>query len=338
MMSLAVRGLRKVFSSGHLLNRSHAVAVDGVDLEVRRGEVVALVGESGSGKTTIGRIMVGLLDATEGAVTLDGADLAGMRAEARTAFRRDVQMVFQNTQNAFNPRRRVIQILSDPLRIHHLASGSELRDRAADLFTQVGLEPAMLDRFPHEFSGGQRQRINIARALALSPGFLVADEPVSALDVSVQAQILNLLARLRSEQEMGMLFVSHDMRAVSFLSDRIAVLYRGRLVEVGTRDAVLSRPAHPYTRALIDAVPTIGGGRSRLDRVAELGEATGAPSEQGCNFRDRCPLRRELGDPAICETTRPELAGEPGVQEAACHFSRPGDGPVDLPLMERTAS
>lgn len=333
MSALEVRGLRKEFTSGHLFGRSHAVAVDDVTLAVQRGEVVALVGESGSGKTTISRMMVGLVEPTAGEVIVDGTDFSSMRGAAKSAFRREVQMVFQNTQNAFNPRRRVVQILSDPLRIHGLAKGAQLRNRAAELFSLVGLEPAMLDRFPHEFSGGQRQRINIARALALSPGYLIADEPVSALDVSVQAQILNLLSKLRSEQNMGMLFVSHDMRAVSFLSDRIAVLYRGQLVEVGTRDRVLSAPAHPYTRALIDAVPAIGGGRSRLDRVAEIGEAVEAPSGRGCNFRDRCPLRRELGNPEICETDRPSLLGRSAEHSVACHFSTPDadDNVADQP-------
>jgi oligopeptide/dipeptide ABC transporter ATP-binding protein len=320
MSGLEVRSLYREFTTGHLLSRSKAIAVDDVSLAVHAGEVVALVGESGSGKTTIGRIMVGLLEPTSGQVVVNDVDLETMSATDRRALRRDVQMVFQNTQNAFNPRRRVVQILSDPLRIHKLASGPELREHAAELFRQVGLEPAMLDRFPHEFSGGQRQRINIARALSLSPSYLVADEPVSALDVSVQAQILNLLARLRSERGMGMLFVSHDMRAVSFLSDRIAVLYRGRLVELGSRDDVLERPAHPYTRALIDAVPAIGGGRSRLERVASIGEAEGSVGSEGCNFRDRCPLRAALGNPELCETVRPPSTPVALDHQAACHF------------------
>lgn len=320
MSSLEVRALRKEFITGRFPSRRHTVAADDVTLAIRRGEAVALVGESGSGKTTIGRILVGLETPTAGRVLLDEEDLADVPSRERMAMRRRVQMVFQNTQNAFNPRRRVRQILADPLRIHGIARGKAADERAGRLFSEVGLDPAMLDRYPHEFSGGQRQRINIARALALEPDYLIADEPVSALDVSVQAQILNLLARLRSEQGMGMLFISHDMRAVSFICDRIAVLYRGRLVEVGTRDEVMSAPAHPYTRALVEAVPALDGGRTRLDAVARLGEAGGTP-EGGCNFRDRCPLRRALGDPPICTETRPEL--QPGVTgaQAACHFA-----------------
>jgi oligopeptide/dipeptide ABC transporter ATP-binding protein len=332
MSGLEARELHKEFVTGAFPRRRRTVAVDDVTFAVQRGEAVALVGESGSGKTTIGRILVGLERPSSGEVLLDGTDLGRIPRGDRMALRRRVQMVFQNTQNAFNPRRRVRQILADPLRIHGLARGVDLRARGEQVFTEVGLDPAMLDRYPHEFSGGQRQRINIARALALGPEYLVADEPVSALDVSVQAQILNLLARLRSEQNMGMLFISHDMRAVSFICDRIAVLYRGRIVEIGTRDQVLSSPSHPYTRALVDAVPVLDGGRARLDAVTRIGEADGAPTA-GCHFRERCPLRASLGNPGICVEQRPPLQVTEGGAVAACHFA----GSAAVPMSGVTA-
>ncbi|MGW3955491.1 ABC transporter ATP-binding protein [Streptomyces sp. NPDC004752] len=301
--------------------RTSLRAVDDVSFDIHPGETLGLVGESGSGKTTIGRLIVRLEEPTAGRIDVRGKDVRALTGPALLEFRRDVQMIFQNTQGAFNPRRTVRSVLSDPYRIHKLASGKDLEEQLGELMRRVGLDPAMLDRYPQQFSGGQRQRIGIARALAVQPALVVADEPVSALDVSVQAQVLNLFARLRRELGLSMLFISHDLRAVYFLCDRIAVLYLGRLVEIGPRRALLESPAHPYTRALVGSAPAFrpGGGFTRHVIRGEISDS--GPGSQGCHFAPRCTLWRELGQPAQCLEERPALRPVAAGGSAACHFA-----------------
>ncbi|WP_283137115.1 ABC transporter ATP-binding protein [Rhizohabitans arisaemae] len=319
---LSVRGLGKEFRErGFGSGRSVVRAVDDVSFDIHQGETLGLVGESGSGKTTIGRMIVRLEEPTSGRIELRGEDLRDLSGRRLMEFRRDVQMIFQNTQNAFNPRRSIRSVLSDPYEIHRLAAGRELEERIGELMRRVGLTPEMLDRYPQQFSGGQRQRIGIARALALQPSLVIADEPVSGLDVSVQAQVLNLFAGLRRELGLAMLFISHDLRAVYFLCERIAVMYLGRLVEIGPRRRLLENPVHPYTRALVGSIPAFqpGGGFTRTVIQGEISDSE--PTATGCHFAPRCALWRELGRPERCREARPPLSPAPGGGMAACHFA-----------------
>jgi oligopeptide/dipeptide ABC transporter ATP-binding protein len=255
---LCVRGLVK-----HFPVRGGVVrAVDGVDLDLAPGEALGLVGESGCGKTTLGRCVLRLIEPDHGTISINGTDLMPLRGEALRRFRRQAQMVFQDPYGSLNPRLTVGEMLTEPMRVHGLATRSEAWDRAAALLERVGLQAEHLQRFPHEFSGGQRQRIGIARALAVQPRLIVCDEPVSALDVSVQAQVLNLLKDLQRDQGLGYLFISHDLAVVAHLCARVAVMYLGEIVEEGPTAAVLERPLHPYTQALLSAVP--GYGRTRI--------------------------------------------------------------------------
>ncbi len=337
---IALRDLAKTFRSrGPGLTRPLLRAVDTVSLEVHRGETLGLVGESGSGKTTVGRMIVRLEKPTAGRIELDGVDIASLRRRESLAFCRDVQMIFQNTQSAFNSRRTVGSVLNDPFRIHGLASGSERASAVTDMLEHVGLSPELLDRYPQQLSSGQRQRLGIARALLVGPRLVVADEPVSALDVSVQAQVLNLFSRLKREFDLTMLFISHDLRAVSFLCDRIAVLYLGQLVEIGSRASILERPAHPYTRALVSSIPTFrpGGGFHREVMQGELSHASG--EQTGCPFVSRCPLWKTLGRPEVCLTERPVLRAGGHDSSAACHFAgeQPPVPAEEYPLREVVA-
>jgi oligopeptide/dipeptide ABC transporter ATP-binding protein len=262
-------------------------AVSDVTLSIDRGETVALVGESGSGKTTLGRLLLGLLPPTSGRVTFDGIDLATAR---HRELRRRMQIVFQDPQSSLDPRRTVGVQIADGLEIHNIVPPAERRARVEELLAQVGLPPTHADRFPHEFSGGQRQRVGIARALATGPEFLVADEPVSALDVSVQAQVLAVLADLRARLGLALLFVSHDLAVVRSLCERVVVMYLGRVMETGPVTRVFNAPRHPYTQALLSAVPSLDPARRRR-RILLAGEppsATAPPS--GCVFRTRCPV------------------------------------------------
>jgi oligopeptide/dipeptide ABC transporter ATP-binding protein len=283
--------LSKRFAARGLLSRARPVqAVTGVSLSIARGETVGLVGESGSGKSTFGRMALGLLPPTEGRVLFDGIDLARAGPTQRRMLRRRMQIVFQDPHSSLDPRRPIGDQIADGLAIHRLAPRAQRRQRVEALLAQVGLPAGHADRFPHQFSGGQRQRVGIARALATGPEFLVADEPVSALDVSVQAQVLALLADLRSRLGLALLFISHDLAVVRSLCDRVVVMYLGRVMEEGPVARVFDAPRHPYTRALLSAVPSLDP-RRRRSRVLLPGDPP-SPSDppSGCVFRTRCAL------------------------------------------------
>lgn len=290
-------------------------AVSGVDLAVYEGETLALVGESGCGKSTLGRLLLGLLPPTQGQVFFDGQDLAALPPARLRALRRQMQLVFQDTAAALNPRWTVGQSLAEPLRIHNLCPRGEYATRGVALLTQVGLAPDLLDRYPHQLSGGQRQRVGLARALALSPRLVVCDEPVSALDVSVQAQMLNLLADLQASQGLTYVLISHDLGVVRHSADRVCVMFLGRVCEVGPTQALFSAPRHPYTKFLLDSVPRpdpTRRGESGPPLAGEIPSPVHPPS--GCRFRTRCPYAQD-----ICAQTVPPLTGA-GDHQAACHF------------------
>ncbi|MCB9523784.1 MAG: ATP-binding cassette domain-containing protein [Myxococcales bacterium] len=304
---LNVRGLVKHFPVKRgLIPKvvAQVKAVDGVDFQVLPGQAVGLVGESGCGKTTTGRCVLRLIEPTAGEITFDGQDVRALDAAGLRALRRRVQIIFQDPYGSLNPRRTIYETLAEPIAFHGLAQGrAELEARVAALLTRVGLDPDYMGRYPHEFSGGQRQRVGIARALAVEPDFIVCDEPVSALDVSVQAQILNLLADLRRELSLSYLFIAHDLAVVRHLCDVVAVMYLGRIVEVGPVDAIFRAPQHPYTRALLSAVPVPRPG-GRPDRVKLEGDVpTPLDPPPGCAFHPRCPIAGPE-----CSRTAPTLS------------------------------
>jgi len=288
-------------------------AVDGVSLTLHRGEVLGLVGESGCGKSTLARTIMQLLPATAGTVTLAGRDLGRCTPAELLAARRDMQMVFQDPFASLNPRLTVYATLAEPLQVHGICPAAEIPARVARLMELVGLAPRFVRKYPHEFSGGQRQRIAIARALALEPKLLIADEPVSALDVSIQAQILNLLAGLVRRMDLALLFIAHDLSVVKHISDRVAVMYLGKIVELGRAEDVIERPRHPYTRALISAIPTIqaDAGRPRIVLAGDPPSPMNPPS--GCPFHPRCAHAQER-----CRTATPALRATGPGHEAAC--------------------
>ncbi len=288
-------------------------AADSVSFAIAEGETLGLVGESGSGKSTLGNVVAGLQEPTNGTLRFNGQPLNGAN---RPAARRAIQIVFQDPFSALDPRMPVSAIVAEPLRIQRIGSRADHRARAAELVRRVGLPADALNRYPHEFSGGQRQRIAIARALAPEPRLIVADEPLSALDVSIQSQVLNLMKELQESHGLAYLFISHDLAVVHHLVDRVAVLYLGRLVELGTRDAVFATPSHPYTQALLSSVPRIGHRRNRGHTIkGEMPSPLHPPP--GCVFHPRCPKVQE-----ICRTVVPALeqVPRPAAQAAACHF------------------
>jgi oligopeptide/dipeptide ABC transporter ATP-binding protein len=310
----------------------HVKAVDGVSFTVGRGRTLGLVGESGCGKTTVGRTILRLIPATCGQVSFDGHDVFDLSGRALKALRRRMQIIFQDPVGSLNPRMTIGRIIGEPIQVHRLARGSELDDRVEALLDRVGLSADYARRYPHEFSGGQRQRIGIARALGLEPDFIVCDEPVSALDVSIQSQILNLLDDLQDEMGLSYLFIAHNLAVVEHFSDDVAVMYLGRIVEQAEREALYRNPQHPYTHALLSAVPTPEPTRSgrRIALEGEVPSPMNPPS--GCHFHPRCPLTRHLADEAEAgETTQITIEGEPTrvmrrcVDEAPALEPRTGD-------------
>jgi oligopeptide/dipeptide ABC transporter ATP-binding protein len=289
---LVVEGLSKHFSQRHGLlglQRRPIRAVEQVGFDLAKGEVLGLVGESGSGKSTLGRAILRLIEPTSGRVRFDGIEVTALSKAELRRLRRRMQIVFQDPYGSLDPRKRVVDLIGDALDIHGLAPGRERRDRVQTLLEQVGLAGNQLDRYPHEFSGGQRQRIGIARALAVGPSFIVADEPVSALDVSIQAQIVNLLADLRAELDLAMLFISHDLSIVEHIADRLMVLYLGRVMEVGPVRAIYDAPRHPYTEALLSAAPVLHPESRRKRIILEGDQPSPVDPPSGCVFRTRCP-------------------------------------------------
>ena len=293
-------------------------AVDGVSLEVRRGETLGIVGESGCGKSTLGRCLVRLTELTSGRVELGGQDITHLSRRALRPVRRDVQLVFQDPYASLNPRRRVGDVVAEPMLLAGTATPAEVRARVGELFDRVGLSPAQTDRYPHEFSGGQRQRVGIARALAAAPALIVADEPVSALDVSIQAQVLNLFSDLQDDLGLTYVFIAHDLGVVRHVSDRIAVMYLGEVVEVADADPLYDAPAHPYTEALLSAAPEIDDGTTapQAERIVLSGDVPNPVDKpSGCPFHPRCPHVQDL-----CRVERPQLLAVAPGRLAACHF------------------
>ncbi|PLP55573.1 peptide ABC transporter ATP-binding protein [Mesorhizobium loti] len=317
---LRVEALSKTFVVGKTFipgSGQSVRAVDTVSFDVFPGETLGLVGESGCGKSTLGRCLMRLHDVSAGRIVLDGVDIAPLSPRQLRPYRRHMQMIFQDPAASLNPRRRVGDLLAEPLRVHNMASRTGIAQRLRELMDIVSLPAAFLDRYPHEFSGGQRQRIGIARALALEPKLIVADEPVSALDVSVQAQIVNLFSDLRKRLQLTTLFIAHDLSVVRQVSERTAVMYLGSIAEIGPTDLLFRSPAHPYTQALLSAipVPSVAPARRR-DRILLKGEIPSpANPPSGCRFHPRCPAAQER-----CKTERPTLTGLPDGRQVACHF------------------
>ncbi len=313
---IEIRGLRKQFTHkpSPFLPGQTVTAVDRVDLVITPGETVGLAGESGCGKSTLARMVMGLTTPTAGEILFRGKQLDALRGDDLTEFRKSVQMIFQDPFSSLNPRMRVGEIIAEPLRIHRLVPREDARETVHGLMERVGISPDLYDRYPHEFSGGQRQRIGIARALAVSPQVVIADEPLSALDISIQAQIMNLLLELQKSLGLAYLLISHDLAVIRHLSDRVAIMYLGNIVEESESEKIFTNCRHPYTEALLSAIPGLVRTGSRQTRRDSDNAAPAAGI--GCRFRTRCPYSKEL-----CHTTEPPLEEKTPGHKAACHFS-----------------
>lgn len=313
---LEARNVVKHFPIRTPQGKQQVQAVDGVSLKVRAGETLGLVGESGCGKSTFGRCLVRLLDVTSGQVFYDGEDITAMSRKDLRKRRMDFQMVFQDPYASLNPRRRAAATVEEPMRTHGLGTDAEIKQKAIELLRVVGFDESFANRYPHEFSGGQRQRLGIARALALQPRLLIADEPVSALDVSIQAQVLNLLADLQDDNKLTYVFIAHDLAVVHHISDRIGVMYLGELVELGESTALYNNPRHPYTEALLSAIPVIDTESEVRERIVLTGDLPSPINKPpGCAFAARCRYVQ-----AVCINEKPLLQIQSDGREVACHF------------------
>lgn len=321
---LEIKGLKKHFDvtkGWFTKDREILKAVDGIDIKIKKGETLGIVGESGCGKSTTGNAIVRLIDVTEGQILFEGEDITKLSDKEMKEKKKDIQMIFQDPFSSLNPRMRVFELIAEPLRTHKVASGKKLKEEVYSLLDVVGLDRSFANRFPHEFSGGQRQRIGIARALALKPKLIICDEPVSALDVSIQAQILNLLAKLQKEFDLTYVFIAHGLPAVKHISDRVAVMYLGKIVELATKEQLFTRPLHPYTEGLLKSIPIpdpeLRNNNHQVLLEGDLPSPVNPPS--GCSFHTRCKYAKEN-----CKTETPDLISREDGHMIACHYPLQG--------------